>query len=165
MPEIIEADNRLEIQDKTPPLKRLVFVLLALFPLLAPYELLIEPDWNEYLHFMFFFALIVSAGALAVTVFFFWAAIAGMNVLMRFDKENNTFTYMWDAPVFSIRKFEHPLKSIKLIDIEKHEWSDSPPSYSLRIETEDGKKFTCGSSGFAGEIEKIKDRVISFLNL
>lgn len=164
MAQIIESDGRLEIRENMSVLRRVIFALLGLFPLLAPYELLIEPDWNEYLHPLFFFAIIVSVGAFAVTIFFMWAAIAGMNMLMRFDKQNNTFTYMWDAPLFSIRKYERPLGSIKVIDIEKHEWSDGPPRYSLRIETEEGSKFTSGSSGSIEEIEEVKSRVISYLD-
>jgi hypothetical protein len=106
---------------------------------------------------------LISFGALVVSGFLIWAAIAGINSLMRFDKLHKTFTSITDAPVVPIRKDEYPFGSIKAIGIEKHDWSDSAPSYSLRVEIADGRKFTSGSSWSRTEIEEMKERVESFL--
>lgn len=163
MPRIVEIDGRLEIHDHMPPLKRLFLVLLSLIPLLAPYELLILPEWQTYLHPYFLFVALISFGALLVSGFLIWAAIAGLNSLMCFDKVRNTFTSITNAPVVPIRKDEHPIGSIRAIGIETHEWSEGSPSYSLRVEMADGRKFTSGSSWSRPEIEEMKERVESFL--
>ena len=55
MPCIAEINGSLEIHDRMPPLKRIILFLLSLIPLLAPYELLIVPQWNDYLNPFFLF--------------------------------------------------------------------------------------------------------------
>ena len=72
---------------------RLLFALLSLVPLLAPYELLVRVEWNDYFHPFFLLAAIVSAGAVAVSVFFLFSAAAGLTSRMRFDRARSTFTY------------------------------------------------------------------------
>ena len=163
MPEIIETDSSLEIQDRMSILMRVILLLLALFPLLAPYQLLILPEWHDYLNPVFFFFVLISIGALAVSGLFVWAAVAGMNKHMRFDKRHSTFTHMYDAPIVPIRKHEYPIRSIWSVDIETHDWSDGSPSYSLKIEMQDGREFTSGSSWSRKEIEGAKERVTVFL--
>ncbi len=164
MPRIVETNESLEIQDRMLPLKRVILFLLSLIPLLAPYRLLIVPDWHDYLNPHFLFVAFVSFGALMVSGLFIWAAIAGLNSLMRFNKQHNTFTYIADAPVVPIRKYEYPIGSIRTVDIATHDWSDGPPSYSLKIEMEDGHQFTSGSSWSRTVIEEVKERVAFFLN-
>jgi hypothetical protein len=111
----------------------------------------------------FLFAALVSFGALVVSGFFIWAAIAGLSSRMCFDKLHNTFTSSTDAPVVPIRKNVYPIGSIRAIGIETHEWSDGAPSDSLRVEMTDGREFTSGSSWSRAEIEEMKERVASFL--
>lgn len=48
--------------------------MLGLVPLIAPYELLLEPRWHNYFNVPFLFAAAVSAGAGAVSAFFVWGA-------------------------------------------------------------------------------------------
>jgi hypothetical protein len=91
MPRVVETDSSLEIQDRMTLLMRLIFGLLALFPSLAPYELLILPRWHNYLNPVFFFFALISIGALAVSGFFIWAAVAGKNKLIRFNKQLPSF--------------------------------------------------------------------------
>ncbi len=45
---VVEEGNRLEIISPMPMGKRVLFAVLALFPLLAPYQLLIAPRLGEH---------------------------------------------------------------------------------------------------------------------
>jgi hypothetical protein len=164
MPMIVETDTSLEIQDKMPSILRVVFLLLSLFPLLAPYELLILPEWQSYFNPIFFFVALISVGALAVSGFLVWAAVAGINRLLRLDRRQNEFSYYWDAPIVPVRKYACPISSIRAVDIETNEWSDGSPSYSLKIATVDGGEFASGSTWSRSEIEQAKARVTAFLN-
>lgn len=138
-------------------------MLLSLIPLLAPYELIIVPDWDNYLNPYFLFVLIISIGSLAVSGFLVWAAIAGINSMMHFDKPRQMFIYQADAPVMPIRKVEVPIATIRAFEIETHDWSEGSPSYSFKVVMKDGHEYSCGSSWSKTEIEEIKEQVERFL--
>jgi hypothetical protein len=163
MPDTIETEGVLEIRDRVSLRTRVIFALLSLFPLLAPYELLILPKWEHRLHPFFLLCAFISIGAMALSGLLAWAAIAGLNTRIRFDRPRGTFTYTWDAPIVALRKYECPIRSMRAVEIETHDWSDSAPSYSLKIRLENGREFNSGSSWSLEEIEGIKARITAFL--
>lgn len=163
MLEIVDNADRLEILSPMAGGRRLLFVLLGLIPLLAPYELLLRIEWQNYLHPFFLFAVIVSAGAVAVSAFLFFAALAGLDSRMTLDAARLTFTYSAVAPVIRQRTRVYPLSSLGEVDIRTHEWSDGAPSYSLTIITSDGAAFESASSWSREEVERGKARVEAFL--
>jgi len=110
--EVVEEGNSIRLLSHTKPGCRIVLLLLALFPLLAPYQLIFQPDWEDFFNVFFLFAAVISLGALAVSAFFVWAAIAGLNTVLRFDKEAGTFTYSIDAPILQLRTEEFGLEAI-----------------------------------------------------
>jgi hypothetical protein len=164
MPDTIETEVVLEIRDRVSLRTRVIFALLSLFPLLAPYELLILPKWEHRLHPFFLLCAFISVGAMALSGLLAWAAIAGLNTRIRFDRPRGTFTYMWAAPIVALRKYECSIRSIRAVEIETHDWSDSAPSYSLKIRLENEREFNSGSSWSLEEIEGIKARVTAFLS-
>ena len=93
MPKLVEHANHIEIRSPMHRGLRLAFALLALFPLLAPYELLVRINWQDFLHPFFFLALFICAGAVALSGFLMFAAIAGLSSRMVFDARRKTFTY------------------------------------------------------------------------
>ena len=86
MPDTIETEGVLEIRDRVSLRTRVIFALLSLFPLLAPYELLILPKWEHRLHPFFLLCAFISIGAMTLSGLLVWAAIAGLNSRMRFDR-------------------------------------------------------------------------------
>jgi hypothetical protein len=64
---VIEEDDFIEIQTQIPTGLRVFFAALALFPLLAPYELLLQPDWDGYFTIFFLFSAVISAGAVSIS--------------------------------------------------------------------------------------------------
>ena len=162
---VIEGKEVIEIQSYMPAGLRVLFFLLALFPLLAPYELIIRPNWHSYLNVFFLFSALISVGALAVSAFLVWAAIAGLNSKVRFDRAEGTLTYSAGAPIVRWHFRQCPIESIALLRVEKNDWSDGAPSYSFLTQITDGSKFKSGSSWSSEEIEDIVQRVSTFLGM
>lgn len=162
---VIESKEALEIQSDMPVGLRIVFAVLALFPLLAPYELIIRPNWQSYFNVFFLFVAVISLGALAVSAFLVLAAVAGLNSRLKFDRSDGTLTYSAGAPVVSWHTVQYALESLDHVQVKKHDWSEGSPSYSLVAIMADGKSFESESSWSREEIEAIVKRVSIFLGL
>jgi hypothetical protein len=76
MPTVFETDDSLFVQNKMSVASRVGVLLLALFPLLAPYQLVYLPNWTDYLNPFFFLCVLISIGATVVSGLFVWAALA-----------------------------------------------------------------------------------------
>jgi hypothetical protein len=161
---IIKTDDCLEIQFPMPVGQRILFLVLALFPCLAPYELIFRIHWDNYWNVFFLFAAVISAGALAVSGFFVWAAIAGLSTQMKFDKRRATFSYSAEAPVLPKRIQHYPLASIAELGIQTHEWSDGAPSYSFKVVLQDRRELSLNAAWSRAEVEAVRDQAAAFLN-
>ena len=157
-------DESIEIMDRKPPLARGLLILISFVPLLAPYELLVRPNWEIYLNPFFFFAAIISMGAIAVSVLLLWSAVAGLNSHLRLDRPEGTLMYSVDAPLIPLRADTYPLSSILSFGIGRRDWSDGWPSYSLQLTMEDGKVFRIGSSWTREGTESLRECVQRILN-
>jgi len=164
MIQVSESEERLEVCSPMPVGRRVFFGLLALIPLLAPYELMWRVQWNDYRHPAFLVAAIISAGAVALSVFLLFAAVAGLSSRMTLDAARVTFTYSTGAPVVPRRTRVLPLSALESVHVRTHEWSDGAPSYSLMVKMSDGATFESGSSGSKGDVEHEKARVDMFLD-
>jgi hypothetical protein len=162
---ITQQENILEIQSPMPPGKRVLFGLIALFPLLAPYQLLIQTDWSEYFNFFFLISALISVGALLVSGFLAWAALAGLASRLIFDRNRGILEYQIRSPITGVRVVSCPLSDLEILEIDTHEWSDGAPSYSILARTRDGKKYKTGSTWSRETAEDILGRAIAFLDL
>lgn len=160
---VVETLDRLEIASPMPRLKRFIFLLLALVPLLAPYELLMAPGWENILNPYFGFAALISLGALAVSAFLVWAAIAGIESTARFDRRRGAFTTVARAPVMPLRAQAYSFDDLRAVEIEATEWSDGSPSYSLRIDTADGRAFKLLAGFDQRGVEAVRHQLSRFL--
>ncbi len=145
--------------------QRILFLAFALFPLLAPYQLIIRPGWHDLTNPFFLFALVVSVGAVAVSLMLAWAGIAGLSSRIRFDRERGTVTYQTCAPIVPLRTVRRPIGTIVALRTVPHDWTDGSPSFSFVTEMEDGSTFKCGSSWSREEIDGIIAQVSAFLGL
>lgn len=162
-PELVDRMDCLEIHSRMRGGMRIVLAALGLFPLLAPYELLIKIDWEHFMNPFFFLAAFISAGATALSVFLFFAAAAGLSSKMVFDRHTATFSYSSEAPVVRRSRRVQPLADVRSTEVVVHDWSDSAPTYHLSIILKDGTVFESGSSWSRDEIEWIRGRVDQFL--
>lgn len=163
--ELLESDDRLELDSPMPPGRRLLFAGLSLVPLLAPYELMVHVRWTSVVHPFFLLAAVISLGAIIVTGFLLFAALAGLESRMVFDRNANRFTYSASAPVVRPWSRDFPIGAIERVETATHEWSDGAPTYSLRVVMTGGEQFTSGSSWSRAEIEGIRARVLCFLGV
>ncbi len=162
-PELLENDRRLEVRSLMRPGMRVLLAILALFPLLAPYELIVKIEWETYLHPFFLLSAVVSLGAIAVSAFFVFAAVAGLSSRMVFDAGSGTFQFSSHAPVVKPSHREYSLDAIGGLEVRERNWSDGAPTYHLDVVMADGSVFESGSSWSRGEIESIEGRVREFL--
>lgn len=142
---------------------RILLMLLGVFPLIAPYELLVRIDWQDYVHPFFLLAALVSAGAVAVSLFFFVAALAGISSQLVFDGTDSTFTYSFESPVVRRNSRVYPLSAVRTVEVREHTWTDGAPTYHLRVEIGDGVVIESGSSGSREEVEAIQARIERFI--
>jgi hypothetical protein len=154
-----DNEERIDIVSPMPLGKRLLFALIALFPLLAPYELMLRVRWTDYWHPFFLLSAIISAGAIALSVLFVFAAVAGLSSRMTLDARRSTFTYSEGAPLVPRRTLKLPLSSLESVQVRIHEWSEGAPSYTLLVRMSDGSTFESGSSWSRQEVEHDKTRI------
>jgi hypothetical protein len=162
-PELVESGDRLEIRSPMRPGVRVLLGAFGLVPLLAPYELLIRVNWEHYLNPFFAFAALVSAGAIAVSGFFVFAAAAGVSSNMVFDRRAGSFSYSAQAPVVRYARRVCPLADVRSAQVGMTDWSDSAPSYHLRVTLIDGTVFDSGSSWSREAMDVIHRRVQAYL--
>jgi hypothetical protein len=162
-PTLIASDERLEIRSPMRTGMRILLVVLALFPLIAPYELLVRIDWQYYLHPFFFLAAFISAGAVALSAFFAFAAIAGLSSEIVFDSSSSTLTHSFEAPVIRRTRRIYPLSAISEVETAERDWSDSSPTYHLQVILDDGTVIESGSSWSRDDVEAIRIRVERFM--
>lgn len=162
-PELVERVDCLEIRSRMRGGMRILLAALGLFPLLAPYELLIKIDWSHFMNPFFFLAAFISAGATALSALLFFAAVAGLSSKIVFDKHTATFSYASEAPVVRRTRQVQPLSDVRSTEVGVLDWSDGAPTYHLSITVKDGTVFESGSSWSREEIEWTRDRVVQFL--
>ena len=160
---VVETAEILEVTSPMPTGRRVLFGLLALIPLLAPYELLLKPGWETVFHPAFAFAAIISLGAMFVSAFLLWAALAGLESRARFDLRRQTLTTAFWAPVVPLTQHTYSLRDLRAVRLEETEWSEGSPSYSLQIETIDGRSLRLMGEYDRGEVEAVQSRIARFL--
>lgn len=160
---LIEEEYFIEVQSTMPNGQRILFLCISIFPLIAPYQLIMQPNWKNYMSIFFLFCAIISVGAVAVSGFIAFAAFAGLSERLRFDIKCGTITYSCWAPIIRKCTISSSIKDISKMMVEEHDWSDGPSSYSFVTKTTDGKTYKCGSSWSLEEIEGIIRKISSFL--
>ena len=165
MPDVIEGDQILEIRSTLRAGQRVLYALFSLVPLLAPYELLIRPGWSGYGNPFFLFAAAISVGAVTVSLFLLWAAVAGLDTRLRLDGRRSSFTYVSRAPILRMPTVRGRLADIAELRLEQHDWSDGEPSWTVVAVTRDGRKLHAGSSFDRENVEEIARRVSAMLGL
>ena len=161
---VVERGDELNITSPMTPGLRAFYLLIGLVPLAAPYELLIKPGWQTIFHPFFALAAIISGGAVALSALFVWIAVAGIESSARFDRRRRTLTTVERAPIMPTRTRTRPLDELRAIEVEKTEWSDSGPTYSLRLECADGQKLKLlASYARPEEAEAVRRRLGRFL--
>jgi hypothetical protein len=162
-PQLVEQTDRLEIHSPMRIGMRVLLAALALFPLIAPYELLIRPKWEHYANPFFAFAALIAVGAMSLSAFLLFAALAGLSSRMVFDRSTRTVNHCAQAALGRPTQHVVPWSNLEPVEVGVREWSDGAPSYYLSVSVRGGPRFESGSSGSREEIERMRARVEAFL--
>ncbi len=130
---------------------RIGFGIAALFPLLAPYNLLIRHSWSGTPTLAFLIAAVVSIGAIIVSVLLLLVAIFGINRRVEFDTTAKTIHVAESHLLQSRRDVYFPFYDIVQLELVCHDWSDGPSTYDLRLISQNGKSFAFGD--FSSRVE------------
>jgi hypothetical protein len=141
---IRQTDCTLELVNLVSVGMRVLVFLFGLLPLLAPYELLCKVRWGSYASPAFLFALTIALGALAVSGFFIFFALAAYNRRMYLDRNERKLVFGRGHVLQPYRERTYSFQDIAGVDIEAHEWSDGPTSYSLVVCMRDGSQAGIG---------------------
>ncbi len=158
----MKADD-LEFRSSQSPVVRIFFFVFGLLPLLAPYELLLKPKWNTFFSPFFFLALVISIGAVGVTVFFLSAALLGLNKVVRFNAAQREVVYGFGAPLLKWRRKLVPFAQIVDLRVETQTWDSGPDTYDLSLDTVDGHSIRFGKFVTRDDAEKTRTAIRTIL--
>ena len=132
MDTIREAGGQIEFSSEMPLAARMLILGAGLLPLLAPYELLIKPTWQEF-SLIWLFALSISAGAIATSLLAICVAIFGMSQHIRFDAGSGDLTYSFKTAGGRHGEKQYPFSDIETLRVRTHHWSEGPATYNLAL--------------------------------
>jgi hypothetical protein len=156
MQEIKKTNSQIEFIETMSTGMRIFLFVCGLFPWIAPYELLIKPGWDGFNLFTFFF-LIISLGAISVSLGFLGGAILGLNQTLCFDAVTRIALYKYENTLMNLREKRYPFREITSIEIYTHEWESRSNTFSLQITFSDKRKVQVGDIFEKAEAEKIQD--------
>jgi hypothetical protein len=150
---IREASGRIEFSSEMPLAARLLILAAGLVPLLAPYELLIKPTWQEF-SLIWLFALVISAGAIATGLLAICVAVFGMSQHIRFDAASRGLTYSFKTAGGRHGEKEYPFSDIERLRVRTHHWTDGPATYNLALKLRATREIEFGRFVVQGDAER-----------
>ena len=134
---------------------RLGFGLVAALPLLAPYDLLVKPDWTGTPYLALLFAIAVSLGAVAVSLLLLLVAIFGIDRRVEFNPISKTVHVSESHLLQGKRDFDYSFAEIAQLELVCQDWSDGPSTYEIRLTPNAGKPFSFGGVSSRESAESI----------
>lgn len=160
MVHVTEDVHGLEVRDDVSRGQRVVLFALGLIPLIAPYELLIRPNWQENsFGILFVIALIIGLGALIISGLFFAGALLGTSTRLRFDQTRRRLIIDRRTPLLGQRSAVIPFDEIAALRLEEMTWSEGEPSYALIVQTRGGQTYRMQSSSSKPLMEQTLQKV------
>jgi len=142
---------------------RTLFGLAATLPLLAPYELLLRPDWPDKLSMAWVLCALVSLGALAVTVLLAGVAVFGLNRQVEFVVNDGVVRVTDRHLLMRARTTRVPFADATALEVISHDWSDGPSTYDLRLMPGSGKGIDFGDFATRQEAESVRAELLALL--
>ena len=163
MLKILKNSHELEINAYIPVGVRVLFIVFALLPLMAPYDLILRTDWQHYLNVFFFTAVFISTGALIISCFFVWAAIAGVDMVLKFDFQKNEVQFSSGTPLLRWNTQTYPIADILSVGINENDWNDGAPSYTVVVEMRHRQPIRLNSTFSRREADNVAHEITSVL--
>ena len=133
MDTIRQTPETLEFIHSLSPVARILFALFGFVPLLAPYELLIKPSWQDGVSFVLVFFLVISLGAVFVSLFLFTAALFGRSQHFQFDASKRLLVYRFKTAFIPAGQEIYPFDRIESLEIKVNEWDSRPDTYDIVV--------------------------------
>lgn len=154
MDAIHQSSSQVEFSSHFSSAARVLVLIGGVLPLLAPYELLIRPSWGSNVSSIWWFALLISAGAVVVSLLAIYFALFGLNQRIRFDSDSRVVTYGFKAALLRYREKRYPFSAIETLHVKTHEWSDGPATYNLALKLKDTREIEFGRFTDQAEAER-----------
>jgi len=162
MAEIRESRERIEISERMPVGLRVIVLILALVPLLAPYELLVVPRWERF-GVALAVALLISLSALAVSALLAYTALYGLNQRLRFEGATRTIVYAVEAAILPLREFRYTFADVAGAPVNAHDWTEGPSTYGIALTFRNGRSVEVGIFDRQTEAEALLERIRALL--
>lgn len=133
MDTIRQTPETLEFVNSLSPVIRILLALFGFVPLLAPYELLIKPSWQGGISFALLFFLVISLGAILVSLFLFTASLLGRSDHFQFNAPKHQLVCRFTTAFNITRQEIYPFNQIESLEIKASEWESRPDTYDIVI--------------------------------
>lgn len=153
MLEYREADGVVELRTRFSAGKRFALALVGLVPLLAPYELLLKPGWTDVRSVAFGVALAVSLGAMSVSGFMVFAAVAGLDRRIVLDGGTRQLLFTQRSPLSVERTRVWAFDAVEAVEVAVNTWSEGPDTYWVRVRMHGGEELSSGSTNSRSDAE------------
>ena len=154
MDNIKQSSNKIEFTSNLSLAARALIMMIGLSPLLAPYELLIKPSWSGKSNWLMPLFLLISIGAIGLSIFFICSALFGINQSIQINSANRIITYRYKPGILSFRKRQYLFSEIEMVQLKVHKWTDGPPTYNIGLKAIGQREIEFG--GFASQEEAEK---------
>jgi hypothetical protein len=144
MDTIKQSADKLEFISSLSPIARIIFLLFGFIPLLAPYELLIKPSWNGKFSIIMLFFLMISIGAISISIFFISAALFGRSQHFQFDGSNRVVNYRFKTALNPFREERYDFSQIEVLEIKVNEWDSRSDSYDISMKIRGNREMKFG---------------------
>jgi uncharacterized membrane protein len=144
MDTINQTADKIEFASRLSPLVRVVLFLFGLFPLLAPYELLLKPGWDGSFNLIMLIFLIISLGAISVSFFFIGAAFLGRSQHFQFDGSRRQVIYRFKTALTPFSEERYDFNQIEALQLKATTWESRPDSYDICLIIRDERPLAFG---------------------
>ena len=154
MDAISRHGHSIEFNRRLPPAVRVFLLICGLFPLYAPYDLLIRPSWRAGLWPAALFPLLVSIGAMAVGGFFIFAALLGVSQCIHFDATTRTIAHSGKTALTRYSENRYSFRDVEELMVKAHSWSDGPTTYDIVLKIKGARGLEFGGLESQEEAER-----------
>lgn len=158
MTHLTQTEDNIEITETMSTGIRIFLFLLGLLPWLAPYELLIKPGWTGF-HISTLVFLVISLGAIGVSLGFIGAAVFGMNQTATFDLTARIIAHRYETVINALQTKRYSFNDIAKSEAHEHNWDSGPRTYSLEIHFKDKHKILIGNFASRKEAEAVLEQI------
>jgi hypothetical protein len=98
------------------------------------YALLIKPSWSGQVNFILIFFLLISLGAVLVSLFLFTAALFGRRQRFLFDASRRHLVYRFKMAFITAGQKNYSFDQIKSFEIKVNEMDSRPVTLDIFVE-------------------------------